>query len=96
MFILHILEKLFYRAKNKRLQESFIGIASICSFHLAEFLLAKSYSHLGEAYASISLFHLAELWLTKNHSNLDKANSDAFEKEVRLYRILPAVDHGPG
>lgn len=93
---MRVLEKPFYRVKIKDFQESFIGIASICSFHLAEALLAKSYSHLGEAYASISLFHLAELWLTKSHSNLDKANSDAFEKGVRLYSILPTVDHDPG
>lgn len=93
---MHILEKLFYRVKIKDFPESFIGIASICSFHLAEPLLAKSYSHLAEAYASISLFHLAELWLTKSHCNLNKANSDIFEKEVGIYRILPAMDHGPG
>lgn len=79
---MHILEKLFCKVKIKDFQESFIGIASICSFHLAESLLAKSCSHLDEAYASISLFHLAELWLTKSYSNLDKENSDAFEKGV--------------
>lgn len=90
MFILHILEKLFYRVKIKDSQASFTGIASICSFHLAESLLAKSCSHLGEAYTPISLFHLAELWLTKSHGNLDKANSDTFEKEGRK------DDHGPG
>lgn len=93
---MHILEKLFYRVKIKDFKESFIGIASICSFHLAGSLLAKSYSRLGKAYASISSFHLAELWLTKSLSDLGKANSDSYEKVLPLYSVLSAMDHGPG
>jgi len=78
----------------KDFRETFIGIASICFFHLSGLLLAKSYSHLGKAYASISSFHVAELWLTK--SNVGKANSDSHKKRVPLYNVLPAVAHGPG
>lgn len=92
---MHILEKLFSRVKIKDFQKVLLVLPLSAPFNWQS-LLAEGYSHLGESYSSISLLYLAELWLTKSHSNLDKTNFDTFEKEVQLYSIFPAVDHGPG